>query len=468
MAPQPGTIDHVLFALKNEPINLYVLSIALRSIPASDLEDAFAHTPNGVYIRTACHLWELITGEELDQRGASITTPYQEVFDPDMYFTGDSRRSPKWRIDFNGLGNIAFCPVIRKTPSIQQLLDKDILGQTRKFAEGVGQEMLDRALGWAYMSETEGSFAIEGQVPTKDKARAFANLLRHASDPRDLTEDLLCELQRITVTNEFDKAWEFRSEQNRLQKGIGSAGVTYVPPRPDLVPGLMDELMLIANKRPQDLDPLVHAAAISFGFVFVHPFMDGNGRLSRFLIHHCLGQSGALPRSLVLPISVAMKRHEADYLAALVDFSRPARELCDVTWAGDDRYIFDWRPDSDEAFRYMDLTAAAEFTLRMAQTALERDLYGETSWLSNFDAIYTSIKRDFDIRDADLSALIAGALKNGGVVSKNKRKLYLHRVPDSIFEAIEGLYKEKVLVPSEGSSGESSELEERQEKRDPL
>jgi len=35
---------------------------------------------------------------------------------------------------------------------------------------------------------------------------------------------------------------------------------------------------------------LVRAAVVSFAFVFIHPFMNGNGRLSRFLIHHCLGQ----------------------------------------------------------------------------------------------------------------------------------------------------------------------------------
>lgn len=453
MAPGAGVLEHILFALKHEDINLYVLSVALKSLPAADLEEAFSYTPNGVYVRTACHLWELMTGGTLEQRGGAITAPYQEVFDPDRYFTGQSRRSPKWRMDFNGLGSVTFCPVIRKTPEILHLLGQDILGQTRKFAESVGPEMLERALGWAYMSETEGSFAIEGQVPSLDKAQAFTNLLKQAGEPRLLTEDLLCELQRITVTNEYDKAWEFRSEQNRLQKGVGAVGVTYVPPKPALVPPLMDELMLMANNRPADLDPIVHAAAISFGFVLIHPFMDGNGRLSRFLIHHCLGQAGVLPRSLVLPVSVAMKRHESDYLAALVTFSKPARDLCDVTWAGDDRYIFDWKANADEAFRYMDLSEAAEFTLRMAQAALEQDLHGETVWLTNFDAVYTAIKQSYDVRDADLSVLIAGALKNGGAVSKNKRKSYLYRVPDAVFDAIEAHCMQILGVPDQARAG---------------
>ncbi|MDR7149819.1 hypothetical protein J2W49_001774 [Hydrogenophaga palleronii] len=437
MAPPATILDHVLFALKHEQINLHLLALALKRVPSSDMEASFAATPNGVYIRTACCLWEMVTGKSLATNGATITAPYQEVFDPVQFFVGESRKSAKWRVDFNGLGDISFCPIVRKTPGIQQLLAEDVLKQARAFAENTNTEMLDRALGWAYMSETEGSFAIEGEVPTQDKARAFTQLLQHASDPKALTEELLCELQRMSITNPFDKAWEFRSEQNRLQKGVGAAGVRYVPPRPEMVVPLMTPLMALANRPPKGLDPLVHAAIISFGFVYIHPFMDGNGRLSRFLVHHCLGQSNALPTAFVLPVSVALRRHEDAYLEALHAFSKPARELCHVTWGGDANYAFDWLPEADEAFRFMDLTACVEFTMRMAQVALQKDLLGEAQWLGDFDLVYAQIKARFDIRDNDLSHLVAAAFHNGGVVSKNIRKKYIHRVPVETLDAIE-------------------------------
>ena len=446
MAPPDTLLGHLLFALKYEGVNLYLLAAGLKQVPAADMEAAHAATPNGVYVRTACHLWELVTGENLSQGDAVITAPYQAVFDPQRYCVGASRRSAKWRMDFNGLGEIGFCPTVRRTPALQRLLEQDILAQARQFAQNIGIEVLDRALGWAYLSETEGSFAIEGEVPSQDKAQAFVNLLKHAGDARELTEGLLCELQRLSITNEFDQAFEFRSEQNRLQKGVGAAGVRYVPPKPERVPALMDGLMDLANRKPQELDPLVHAAIVSFGFVFIHPFMDGNGRLSRFLIHHCLGQSGALPRAVVLPVSVAMKRHEDEYLQALVDFSAPARELCEVLWAGDEDYFFTWKPHADEAFRFMDLTAAAEFTLSMAQVALEQDLLRQAQWLGDFDAIYKQIKHDHDVRDADLSTLIAIALQNGGAISRGKRKTYADRVPVRVFEAIDALCTARLAI----------------------
>jgi len=141
----------------------------------------------------------------------------------------------------------------------------------------------------------------------------------------------------------------------------------------------------------------------------------------------------------VVPVSVAMKRHEDQYLQALLGVSAPARELCDVLWAGDDEYFYTWKPHADEAFVFMDLTAAAEFTLSMAQTALEKDLLQETPWLRDFDAAYDQIKADHDGRDADLCTLITVALQNSGLISQNKRKSYADRVPGRVFDAIDAL-----------------------------
>lgn len=440
VAPESTMLAHILFALKHEDVNLHLLTLALRRVEGYELEVAFAATPNGLYIRQACYLWEQVTGRHLWRpEGVAISAPYTTVFDPARYATGPSRRSQAWRVDFNGLGDLSYCPIVRLTPGMQGMLAEDLLAQARDFAEKTGQAMLDRALSWAYLNETEGSFAIEGEIPTRHKASAFANLLKHAGDPRRLSEEYLVDLQNATITNPLDKAVQFRHEQNRLQKKgvMGAAGVAYVPPEPALSAELMERLMQLANDPPAGLAPLVHAAVVSFGFVLIHPFMDGNGRLSRFLIHHCLGQSGQLPKAFVLPVSVAMKRHEDAYLDALTSFSRPARELCDVTWLGNDAYLYDWKPDADVAFRYPDLTACVEFTLQMAKAALEQDLQRETRFLIDFDRTYRAIDDRFDIRGPDLSNLIVFAFEQGGRLSNNRRKQYGERVQAEALDAIE-------------------------------
>lgn len=453
LAPQAHWLAHALFAIKHEGVRLDYLAAALRQVPEEEMRDAFLATPNGTYVRKLCFLWEAFHQRQISGLADPvISAGYVPMFDPQTHMTGPARRQARWRVDFNGLGDVSFCPVIRKTPALQKALAQDVLAQVTEFAKSIGQKMLERALSWAYLSETEGSFAIEGETPTQDKAALFARLLQRAHDQRPLTEDYLVELQNATVSNPFDQATQFRVQQNRLQSSLlGAAGVSYVPPPPELASELMPQLMALANARPHGMDALAHAAAVSFAFVLIHPFMDGNGRLSRFLIHHCLGQSGQLPEGFLLPISVAMKRHEDLYLQALTDFSKPARALCDVTWAGDDDYSYAWKPDADIWFRYMDVTQGVVFTLNMAKAALDIHLRQEVSFLNLFDEVSKAINARHDLRGSDLSTLIVTAYQNAGKLSINRRKRFADRVQSHVLDEIEACVMQHMqgMAPTE-------------------
>lgn len=68
-------LDHVLFALKHEGVNLQLLAQAMPAIPAERLLAVWRQTPNGQYIRIACLLWEGFTGQRLvDRPGAGSNT----------------------------------------------------------------------------------------------------------------------------------------------------------------------------------------------------------------------------------------------------------------------------------------------------------------------------------------------------------------------------------------------------------
>ena len=77
--------------------------------------------------------------------------------------------------------------------------------------------------------------------------------------------------------------------------------------------------------------PVVHAAAVAYGFVFLHPFEDGNGRIHRFLIHNILARSGFTPEGVMVPVSAAMLRSPAEYDASLEALSRPLMPLLDYS-----------------------------------------------------------------------------------------------------------------------------------------
>jgi len=326
---------------------------------------------------------------------------------------------------------------VERTPELETLLSLDILGRAKAFMATLPPEMMDRAINWAYLHETRDSFAIEKEEPSEEKSRRFVQLLRQAHEGRELSEDYLVELQNSTVSNPFDKAVLFRHEQNHLHNGLrGAAGVSYVPPAPDLCRELMEELMTFANQSSKQVDPLVAAAVTAFGFVFLHPFMDGNGRLSRFLIHQTLCHSGALENGLLLPVSVAMKHEESNYLAALKDFSHSARDFWNVTWLDADQMSFEFI-GHPSIYRYWDATRCVEFTLQMARRALEVELREETEFLDRYDRVIKAVNQRFDVRGSDLSKLVMMCLDNDGKVSKNRRKQFQYSVPEEVFEFIE-------------------------------
>lgn len=430
-------LAHLLFALKHEGVNLPILAQALRALPAARMLDAVRAAPSGAYARIAGWLWEAFNDRRLEDLPV-IQGPTVDLFDPGRYITGPSVRDARWRVNFNGLGSLAYCATVERTPEIEDLLAQDILARAEDFLQHLEPMAAERAMSWAYLHETESSFAIEREKPSTGKAEAFVNLLRQAHRAQALDEEALVALQNVTITNPFDRASAYRHEQNWLRGPLrGVAGVTYVPPPPAWVGPLMAGLLDFANAAPRRIDPLIAAAVSSFGFVFIHPFMDGNGRLSRFLFHHGLCRSGRLRDGRLLPVSVAMKRNEAEYLDVLQHFSAPARKRWEVEWIGDDDYRLRYRGD-DTLYRYWDATRCVEFGLRMARQALEHDLRQETDFLARFDRVFKAVDARFDVRGNDLTTLVVACLQNNGRLSLRRRKQYLPRIASAVFDAIEG------------------------------
>lgn len=451
---EDGLLAHTLFALKHEGVNLTILAQVLPLIAGGELSAAYDESPTSQYLRRACFLWEHFCGRELARQQQSLRTNYVPLFDPNVYLTSAGVRNARWRIVFNGLGTLDYCVTIRKTPGLTALLDKDLLQQASEFTESLPADILNRTLAWAYLDETRNSYAIENEVPSGDKAARFVNLLKQAHLPRQLDEDYLVDLQNAAISNVFYQAASFRTEQNYLSNGLrGALGITYLPPDPDLSRELMNCLMAMANSPPDGTDPLVLAAIISLGFVFIHPFMDGNGRLSRFLFHLVLCQRGALKNGLLLPVSAVLKQKEADYKAALEAWSAPVREYWDVTYIDEEQMVFDFL-GHPALYRYWDATRCVSFMAGAAEQAIEQHLKQETEYLNRFDAIYKQIDRAFDVANSDLSKLVMFCMDQHGKLSGNRRKQYQYKVPEDVFDALEQAYRDALGESADQSASE--------------
>jgi Fic family protein len=89
---------------------------------------------------------------------------------------------------------------------------------------------------------------------------------------------------------------------------------TFVPPPPELVPELLDDLCRFIDR--EDFPPIVQAAIAHVQFETIHPFADGNGRAGRALIYAVLRKRGELAR-YIPPISLLLAADQGAYIAGL-------------------------------------------------------------------------------------------------------------------------------------------------------
>ncbi len=123
----------------------------------------------------------------------------------------------------------------------------------------------------------------------------------------------LCENTRIE---------RFGGEVRTVQNWVGGNSYNplqadYVPPAPEQVMNLLEDLAAYCND--EVVSPVVQAALVHAQFESIHPFIDGNGRTGRALIHLILKRRG-LASNLVPPISLCMATRAVDYVQGLGRF----------------------------------------------------------------------------------------------------------------------------------------------------
>ncbi len=148
--------------------------------------------------------------------------------------------------------------------------------------------------------EQAASLIDGGKVPEADPddarellnyRKAFDFVSAYVADGGSITEGLIREIHKRLVKGVRGvaaKPGEYRNVQNYVVNGATGA-VVYTPPSPQDVPALMAELTGWLAQTG-DIHPVIVSGIAQFHFVHIHPFIDGNGRTSRFLSTLCLYQ----------------------------------------------------------------------------------------------------------------------------------------------------------------------------------
>lgn len=147
--------------------------------------------------------------------------------------------------------------------------------------------------------------------------RALERAIELAGDAGEVRRDDLLEVHRILFEGMRDEhlGGRLREEQSWVGGAASSPrNAEFVPPPPELVPGLLDDLCLFCNRT--DLPAAIQAAIAHVQFETIHPFFDGNGRVGRALILIILRRrevaAGYLP-----PVSLALAGEADRYVAGL-------------------------------------------------------------------------------------------------------------------------------------------------------
>ena len=431
-----GLYENLKFALRYEPIDLGILKAAFIKISKHEIEKWIRSEPTGIYARKLWYLYELLTKNMLDLPDVP-PTGYADLLNPKVQLTGKAIQVRRQRVNDNLLGDADYCPMIRRTEVLDNFVAESLDREARSIVEETDPFVLARAISYLYTRETKSSFAIEGETVGKGRSERFMSALENSADFDPNIKENFVELQNKIVDPRF-AATDWRDLQNYVSQTMSdySEQVHFVSPKPEDVPGLMEAWMkFTARLKQTDIDPVCAAAALSFGFVFIHPFEDANGRIHRFLIHHQLAATNFAPLKLVFPVSAVMLRERKAYDNVLEGYSKSILPFIEFTLNDKGEMTLDG--ETVDLYRYWDATVFAEFLYHCVRETIRSDLQEELGFLVLFDKALRTVMEIVDMPDRRASLLVRLILQNKGVLSKAKRQSEFPQITEDEIAGIE-------------------------------
>lgn len=441
--PEDNLGGHLVFALKYEGVDLGVLKALFVCTGAGMIRELVAGEPTGQYSRRIWFLYEWLMNTPLDLPDLTSGN-YVDVLDEHLQFGGSPEVSRRHRVRNTLPGVRDFCPLVRKTSTIGFYQQLELPREIRKVMGKIPADVMSRAAAFLLLKDSKASYAIEGESPIHKRAHRWAVAIGQAGQHSINTEEMV-RLQEIVIDNP-----RFTRMGLRQQEGfIGEHDRNHGTPIPDhisarykdlevLIPGLITtEHRLEENDH---FDAVVAAAMVAFGFVFIHPFVDGNGRIHRYLVHHTLIRKKYVPPGIIFPVSAIILERLDEYRRVLEHFSRPRVDL------------IEWRPTTDnnvevlnetiDLYRYFDATKFAEFLYQCVHETIEKTIPAEVDYLEKYDRMKAFLDNYVEMPDKTVALLVRFLEQGSGILSKRARSNEFVMLTDDEVTAIEKKYGE--------------------------
>ena len=418
-------MSHLEFALKYDDFNLAFIKDVFTSIEYQTIEEYIKEKPNRKYPRIIGYLYEFTGGKSIDVE--VTTTNYENILDSSKYITGSINKVSKWKVNDNLLGTNQFCPIIRKTTELSELVDWNIKKAIENLKHEYSLEIFQRASYYLYKKESKSSSEIEKEEPSQDRMEKFIALLEEAGQKtfeESLSEKELVRLQNAIVDTRYADN-SFRDFQNYVGQTMRdySQRIHYVCPPPQFVKSLMQGIVDL-NKKNASTETIIKATMVSFGYVYIHPFEDGNGRIHRFLIHDILVRDGIVPNSTILPVSAQILAHMDEYDKTLELLSKliERKVIFDINDSGEMKV--NNASEIEALYRFPDLTNHAIFLAKAIQSTINKDIPEELLFLQCYDELKGDIQDIVDMPDNKVDRMILFLHQNKGKLASRKRKFF--------------------------------------------
>lgn len=436
MRPSANLRGHLTFHLKHEVLHLELLSRLFDRIDSVELVAWIDDEPSGQYARRIGFLYEWLTGRQLAVN-ASMAGPYVDVLDERKLVAASEQRSVpnrRWRVRDNLPGTPAFCPLVRKTSELDAAAAVDIRGLLDALALEFGEDVLMRSAVWMTLRESKSSFAMEGEADQSDRIQRFADVLARRTGQGDLAlhDPVLAQLQS-----------DILGRRNTLQRlGIRQSPVFvgqvvryqevvhYVAPPAHDMQAMLDGLAVFWE-RTQGQSAVMRSAVMSFGFVYIHPLADGNGRVHRFWVNDVLRRDGVVKEPMILPVSSLISSEPGErraYNSVLDSISRPLMGAltgtCEfvatpITYPDGIRsnFVFKGEAIAQPVWRYPDLTNHVLYLADVLVRTIQDDMRGESRHLRNHAQARAAIKDIIEMPDVQIDRVIRSVEANQGKLS---------------------------------------------------
>lgn len=442
--PKETLYAHLQFAIKYEGLNLLFFKRLFEKIDQSEIVSWIENEPTSEYSRKIWFLFEFLTQIKLPINDADVKIKYTPLINEKLQYADNfARLSNRHRIKDNLPGSVDFCPLIFKTQKLESYIQQNLAQKIQSNIKGIRKDVLQRASAFLLLKDSKASFTIEGESPKSKRATRWGQAIGQAG-AKELSIAELNRLQELVIENQrflemgLRKKGGFVGEHDRE---TGEPIPDHISAKWQDVESLIKGLIQTNNTLiSSNFDSVLSAAMIAFGFVFIHPFEDGNGRIHRYLIHHVLAKKNFAEQGIIFPVSAAILNRMVDYRKTLENYSLPLLDF--IQWKETKKHNVEVLNETIDFYRYFDATKQAEFLYECVEETIEKIIPAEIKYLQQFDEFKSYLDNDFDMPDSLISMLVRFLEQNNGKLSKRAKEKEFSALTDDEVQEIESIYKQ--------------------------